>query len=107
MPRLLAGKQPDIDVAPEGATEEERLAALIDAISSYVEHYHDGSVKMVAREEDTVKVELGGACVGCSITPATLCGWVLGTIQQFFPHIERIEVIEPPPSGEQAAEGEA
>jgi Fe-S cluster biogenesis protein NfuA len=100
MARLLAGKQPEITQAPEGDTEEERIAALIDAISSYVEHYHDGSVKMVARDGGTVKVALGGACVGCAITPATLCGWVLGTVQQFFPEIERIEAIETSPGGE-------
>jgi Fe-S cluster biogenesis protein NfuA len=100
MARLLAGKQPEITQPPEGDTEEERLAALIDAVSSYVEHYHDGSVKMVAREGDTVKVVLGGACVGCAITPATLCGWVLGTVQQFFPEIQRIETIDTPTDGE-------
>lgn len=100
MARLLAGKQPEITEPPEGDTEEERLAALIDAVSSYVEHYHDGSVKMVGREGDTVKVVLGGACVGCAITPATLCGWVLGTVQQFFPEIQRIETIDTPTDGE-------
>ena len=100
MVRLLAGKQPEITEVPAGDTEDERLAALIEAVSSYVEHYHDGSVKMVARDGDTVKVVLGGACVGCSITPATLCGWVLGTVQQFFPEIERIEAIEAPTDGE-------
>ncbi len=99
MTPLLAGKQPDIDQMPEGATEEERMASLIEAISSYVEHYHNGSVKMVAREGDTIKVEMGGACVDCPITPATLCGWVLGTVRQFFPEINHIEPIEFPPSG--------
>jgi dienelactone hydrolase len=87
MARLLAGKQPEITQVPEGDTEDERLAALVDAISSY-------------REGDTVKVVLGGACVGCPITPATLCGWVLGTVQQFFPEIQRIEAIETPMDGE-------
>lgn len=94
MAPLLAGKRPEFEAAPEGDTEDERLAALIEAISSYVEHYHNGSVRMVAREGDIVKVELGGTCIGCPITPATLCGWVLGTVQQFFPHIRRIEAIE-------------
>lgn len=100
MARLLAGKQPEITQLPEGDTEDERLAALIDTISSYVEHYHDGSVKMVERQGDTVRVVLGGACVGCAITPATLCGWVLGTVQQFFPEIEHIEAIDTPTDGE-------
>ena len=95
MSRLLAGKHPEITEPPQGATEEEQMASLIEAISSYVEHYHNGSVRMVAREGDKIKVELGGACVGCPITPATLCGWVLGTVQQFFPQIQHIEAVEP------------
>ncbi len=94
MAPLLAGRQPEIDEIPGGGTEEERMAALIDAISSYIEHYHNGSVTMVARDGDTLQVKLGGACVGCPITPATLCGWVLGTVQQFFPEIQHIEAIE-------------
>ncbi len=94
MAPLLAGRQPEIDEIPGGATEEERMAALIEAISSYVEHYHNGSVAMIARHGDTLQVKLGGACVGCPITPSTLCGWVLGTVQQFFPQIQHIEAIE-------------
>jgi Fe-S cluster biogenesis protein NfuA len=93
MSPLLAGKLPEISDLDDG-TEDERMAALVDAISSYVEHYHNGSVKMVAHKGDTIKVVLGGACVGCPITPATLCGWVLGTVQQFFPHIQHIEPVE-------------
>ena len=94
MTPLLAGRQPEIDEIPAGDTEEEQMAALIEAVSSYVEHYHDGSVRMVSRVGDTIQVKLGGACVGCAITPATLCGWVLGTVQQFFPHIQHIEAVE-------------
>lgn len=100
MARLLAGKSPEITEVPQGETEDERLGALIEAISSYIEHYHDGSVRMVARDGDAVKVVLGGACVGCAITPATLCGWVLGTVQQFFPEIQRIVTIDAPTEGE-------
>ena len=59
-----------------------------------------GELDILARDGDTLKVILGGACVGCAITPATLCGWVLGTVQQFFPEIERIEAIETPTDGD-------
>jgi Fe-S cluster biogenesis protein NfuA len=100
MARLLAGKQPEINQLPDGDRVVERLAALIDAVSSYIEHYHNGSVRMAGRDGDTVKVVLGGACVGCPITPTTLCGWVLGTVQQFCPEIQRIEAIETPTDGE-------
>lgn len=99
MSPLLAGKLPEITEPPQGATEEERMASLIETISSYVEHYHSGSVRMVAREGEMIQVELGGACVDCPITPATLCGWVLGTVQQFFPEIQHIEAVEPTSAG--------
>jgi Fe-S cluster biogenesis protein NfuA len=93
MSPLLACRLAEISNLENG-TKDEQMAALVDAISSYVEHYHNGSVKMVARKGDTIKVVLGGACVGCPITPATLCGWVLGTVQQFFPQIQHIEPVE-------------
>ena len=100
MAPLLAGKQPEITEEPQGATEEERMAHLIEMISAYIEHYHNGSVRMVGLEGDTIQVEMGGACIGCAITPETLCGWVLGTVKQFFPKIQHIEAI-------QSEEGEA
>jgi Fe-S cluster biogenesis protein NfuA len=36
---------------------------------------------------------MGGACEGCPLRPATLRGWVEGTIRQFFPDIEKVELI--------------
>jgi toxin CptA len=69
------------------ASTEDRLRALIEQISAYVEQFHGGSVEMVSFEGDTVKVRLGGACLGCPLLPSTLQGWVAGTIHQFFPDI--------------------
>jgi Fe-S cluster biogenesis protein NfuA len=94
MAPLLAGKQPEITEEPQGATEEERMAYLIESISAYVEHYHNGSVRMVGRDGDKIQVEMGGACVGCPLTTETLSGWVLGTVKQFFPEIQHIEAVE-------------
>lgn len=70
------------DVSPE-----ERLRALIVQISAYVEQFHGGSVEMVSFDGKTVKVRLGGACLGCPLLPSTLQGWVAGTIHQFFPEV--------------------
>jgi len=70
------------------------MAYLIESISAYVEQYHNGLVRMVGREGDTIQVKTGGACVDCPITPETLCGWVLGTVKQFFPQIQYIEAVE-------------
>ena len=68
-------------------TKAEMMSGLISQISSYIEQYHGGSVELVSLEEDEVKVRLGGACIGCPLSAATLQGWVQGTINQFFPGI--------------------
>ena len=72
------------------ADTEERLQALLEQLSAYIEHYHGGSVEMVALEGDTLKVHLGGACLGCPLSQNTLHGWVEGTVRQFFPEIKNI-----------------
>jgi Fe-S cluster biogenesis protein NfuA len=71
-----------------GVKKEEMLRALLEQVSAYIEQYHGGSVEMVSFEGDTVKVRLGGACVGCPLSAATLKGWVEGTVTQFFPNVK-------------------
>lgn len=73
--------------------EEERLRALIERISAYIEHFHGGSVEMISFDGKVLKVKMGGACLGCPLTPNTLHGWVEGTVRQFFPEIERVESV--------------
>jgi Fe-S cluster biogenesis protein NfuA len=72
-------------------SSEEQLKGLIAQLDAYISHYHGGSVELVAFDGKTVKVHLGGACLGCPLSPTTLHGWVEGTIKQFFPEIENIE----------------
>ena len=55
---------------------EERLAALIETLDSYISAYHGGSVQMVGFDGKTLQVRLGGACKGCTLSPSTLNGWV-------------------------------
>ena len=76
-------------VAPD-APLEERLRALIENISAYVEYYHGGSVTLVDFDGEVARVSLGGACEGCPLSLMTLRGWVEGTVKQFFPGI-RVE----------------
>jgi Fe-S cluster biogenesis protein NfuA len=73
------------------ADEHERMKALIDNISAYIEQYHGGWVKLESFDGKTVKVNLGGACQGCPLTETTLQGWVAGTVRQFFPDVEIIQ----------------
>ncbi|MCA9937220.1 MAG: NifU family protein [Anaerolineales bacterium] len=72
------------------ASPEERMRALIEAISSYIEMYHGGAVSMVAFDGKMLKVHMSGACDGCRLAPTTLHGWVEGTVRQFFPEIESV-----------------
>jgi Fe-S cluster biogenesis protein NfuA len=67
---------------------EDQIRALVENISAYIEHFHGGSVELVSYDGEVVKVRLGGACLGCPLSPATLHGWVEGTIKQFFPNVK-------------------
>ena len=72
---------------------ETQVRALLENLNAYIEHYHGGSVELVNFDGKVLKVRLGGACLGCPLSPVTLHGWVEGTIKQFFPDIERVEAV--------------
>ena len=72
-------------------SEEEHVRALLERLNAYIEHYHGGSVQMVSLQGKVLKVRLGGACLGCPLSPSTLHGWVAGTVHQFFPELEVVE----------------
>lgn len=65
----------------------EQMKNLIQSISAYIEQYHGGSAELISFEGDVVKVKLGGACTGCSLSTSTLKGWIQGTVSQFFPEV--------------------
>ena len=73
-------------------SKNELMVGLVAQISAYIEQYHGGSVELVSFDGDTATVQLGGACVGCPLSAATLKGWVEGTIHQFFPDVKVIGV---------------
>lgn len=70
---------------------EEKVRALIDQLNAYIEQYHGGSVALDRIEGNRVYVRLGGACEDCPLSPATLQGWVAGTLRQFFPEIQVVK----------------
>jgi Fe-S cluster biogenesis protein NfuA len=82
------------DNQPALATPEEQVRGLLDKLNAYIEQYHGGSVQMISFDGKILKVRLGGACLGCPLSPNTLHGWVQGTVRQFFPDIERVEAVE-------------
>ena len=75
-------------------SELELLRGLIEQLSAYINTYHGGEVELVSFDGKVVKVRMGGACVGCPHSPATIKGWVEGTVRQFFPEITGVEAIE-------------
>ena len=70
---------------------EEQVRVLIQRLSAYIEQFHGGSVEFISFDGKVLKVHLGGACLGCPLSPNTLHGWVEGTLKQFFPQIEKVE----------------
>lgn len=70
---------------------EEQVRVLIQRLSAYIEQFHGGSVEFISFDGKVLKVRLGGACLGCPLSPNTLHGWVEGTVKQFFPQIDRVE----------------
>ncbi len=73
------------------APVEEQLRVLVQGLSDYIEQFHGGSVEFISFDGKVLKVRLGGACLGCPLSPNTLHGWVEGTVKQFFPEIEKVE----------------
>ena len=75
---------------PVISPKEEQLKVLLNQLSAYIEQFHGGSVEFISFNGDTLKVRLGGACLGCPLSPSTLHGWVEGTVRQFFPEIKNV-----------------
>lgn len=76
---------------PVTSPKQEQLKVLLDQLSAYIEQFHGGSVEFVSFDGEVLKVHLGGACLGCPLSPSTLHGWVEGTVRQFFPEIKHVE----------------
>ncbi len=49
-----------------------------------------GNIKLLSIEETIVKVQLEGACTGCSVNQMTLKNGVEATIKKYAPHIEEV-----------------
>ncbi|MFO7585224.1 MAG: NifU family protein [Anaerolineales bacterium] len=79
--------------SPEQIEKEAQIRALLEQLSAYIEQYHGGSVELVSFDGQTLKVRLGGACLGCPLSPSTLHGWVEGTVRQFFPDVNVVEAV--------------
>ena len=84
---------PDFSSVPADAPDEERMRALLEILSAYIEYFHGGSVEMVSFDSEHLKIKMSGACLGCPLSPVTLHGWVEGTARQFFPKLKTVESV--------------
>ena len=72
---------------------QEQMKGLIEQLDAYINTYHGGTVEMISFDGKLLKVHLGGACLGCPLSPSTVHGWVEGTVRQFFPEVEKVESV--------------
>ena len=72
---------------------QEQMKGLIEQLDAYINAYHGGTVEMISFDGKLLKVHLGGACLGCPLSPSTVHGWVEGTVRQFFPEVEKVESV--------------
>ncbi len=86
-------KGPDSSEVLGSVSETERMRALIDTLSAYIEYYHGGAAQMVSYDGQVLKIKLSGACLGCPLSPNTLHGWIEGTVRQFFPNLKSVESV--------------
>lgn len=70
----------DLKIAVENALTE---------IRPYLEA-DGGNISLVSISNDTVTVQLEGACVGCSVNQMTLKNGVEATIKKYAPQIKHI-----------------
>jgi Fe-S cluster biogenesis protein NfuA len=84
---------PDLSHLPADADDRARMAALIEMLSAYIEHFHGGLVELVSFDGDVLRVKMAGNCRGCPLSPVTLHGWVEGTVRPFFPNLKRVESV--------------
>ncbi len=53
-----------------------------------------GNIKLLSIEDTIVKVQLQGACIGCSVNQMTLKNGVEATIKKYAPNIEEVINVE-------------
>ena len=73
-------------------TTQETLQNVEKALSEirpFLESY-GGNIKLLSIEDTVVKVQLEGACIGCSVNQMTLKNGVEATIKKYVPHIEQV-----------------
>jgi Fe/S biogenesis protein NfuA len=71
-------------------TVAENVVAVVDQAINPAIAAHGGFVEVVAVEDQTAYVRLGGGCQGCGMAPVTLSQGIESTITQMVPEIAKV-----------------
>ena len=69
---------------------EERVTQVVNTMINPAIASHGGRVEVVAVEEATVYVRLGGGCQGCGMASVTLSQGIESTLRQAVPEVEKV-----------------
>ncbi len=95
-PRILGdGEAPELS----GSVAEQAVQVMNEVINPAIAA-HGGVGEIVAVEEGTVYVRLGGGCVGCGMAPVTLSQGIESTLHQMVPEIVKVVDVTDHASGE-------
>lgn len=81
---------PDLPALDPSIPVAERVTMILDQHISPSIAAHGGTAELVAVEEDTVYVRLGGGCVGCGMAAVTLTQGITVAIKQAVPEIANV-----------------
>jgi Fe-S cluster biogenesis protein NfuA len=81
-----------VQLKNKSMTEQETLSNVekaLDEIRPFLIS-DGGNIKLLSIENDIVKVQLQGACTGCSVNQMTLKNGVEATIKKYAPQIKEV-----------------
>ena len=84
-PQIAAPQPGDLS-----GTVEERVRQVLDQFINPSIAAHGGTAELVAVEDDTAYVRLGGGCVGCGMAAVTLSQGITVAIQDAVPEIAKV-----------------
>lgn len=85
-PQILGGGPP----ADLTGSVAERVVEVVNTMINPAIATHGGRVEVVAVEESTVYVRLGGGCQGCGMASVTLSQGIESTLVQSVPEVEKV-----------------
>lgn len=98
-PSPMGGGGPEGDVELEGETPE-KVKQLLDQMINPSIAAHGGFAELVAVEEDTAYLRLGGGCQGCGMAQVTLSQGIEQAIYQHVPEITKVVDVTDHASGD-------